>query len=158
MYHVYERIFARCGLKATPVQADGGDMGDSMTHEFHALADAGEDGIGSCSACGYAANLERAERRITERADASCPSVESVATPNARTIEEIAAFMGLPPTAFVKTLVYVADGKPIMVAVPGNRDVNEVKVKRYLGAKLLLLPMRAWLRRLPALPSDSPVP
>ena len=64
MYHAYERIFARCGLKATPVQADGGDMGDSMTHEFHALADAGEDGIASCPACGYAANLERAERKV----------------------------------------------------------------------------------------------
>ena len=64
MYHAYERIFARCGLKATPVQADGGDMGDSMTHEFHALADAGEDGIASCPACGYAANLERAERKL----------------------------------------------------------------------------------------------
>ena len=71
MYHAYERIFARCGLKATPVQADGGDMGDSMTHEFHALADAGEDGIASCPACGYAANLERAERKLEKTAAAA---------------------------------------------------------------------------------------
>ena len=148
MYHAYERIFARCGLKATPVQADGGDMGDSMTHEFHALADAGEDGIASCPACGYAANLERAERKL-EGGSRSCataadaqervPPAEAVPTPNARTIEEVAAFFGLPPSAFVKTLVYVADGKPVMVCVPGDRDVNEVKLKRFLKAKAVAL-------------------
>ena len=147
MYHAYERIFARCGLKATPVQADGGDMGDSMTHEFHALADAGEDGIACCAACGYAANLERAERkiaaraerRIAARADAECPAAESVPTPNARTIEEVAAFFGLAPSSFVKTLVYVADGTPVMVCVPGDRDVSDVKLKRFLGAKTVAL-------------------
>ena len=139
MYRAYERIFARCGLKATPVQADGGDMGDSMTHEFHALADAGEDGIACCPACGYAANLERAERRLSGRADAECPPYEQVPTPDARTIEEVAAFFGLPPSAFVKTLVYVAGGKPVMVCVPGDRDVNEVKLRRFLGAKAVAL-------------------
>ena len=139
MYHAYERIFARCGLKATPVQADGGDMGDSMTHEFHALADAGEDGIACCPACGYAANLERAERRIGERDDADCPAAEKVPTPNARTIEEVAAFFGLAPSSFVKTLVYVADGVPVMVCVPGDRDVSDVKLKRFLGAKAVAL-------------------
>ena len=161
MYHAYERIFARCGLKATPVQADGGDMGDSMTHEFHALADAGEDGIASCPACGYAANLERAERKVLgakclvpsaelkcqDGSESNAPSTkheapstyEAVPTPNARTIEEVAAFFGLPPSAFVKTLVYVADGKPVMVCVPGDRDVNEVKLKRFLKAKAVAL-------------------
>ena len=161
MYHAYERIFARCGLKATPVQADGGDMGDSMTHEFHALADAGEDGIASCPACGYAANLERAERKVLgakclvpsaelkhqDLSESNAPSTkheapstyEAVPTPNARTIEEVAAFFGLPPSAFVKTLVYVADGKPVMVCVPGDRDVNEVKLKRFLKAKAVAL-------------------
>ena len=141
MYHAYERIFARCGLKATPVQADGGDMGDSMTHEFHALADAGEDGIASCPACGYAANLERAERKLggAQLVVPAAPTAEAVPTPNARTIEEVAAFFGLPPSAFVKTLVYVADGKPVMVCVPGDRDVNEVKLKRFLKAKAVAL-------------------
>ena len=140
MYHAYERIFARCGLKATPVQADGGDMGDSMTHEFHALADAGEDGIASCPACGYAANLERAERKLAGGSrSVVTDAAEAVPTPNARTIEEVAAFFGLPPSAFVKTLVYVADGKPVMVCVPGDRDVNEVKLKRFLKAKTVAL-------------------
>ena len=135
MYHAYERIYARCGLKAVPVQADGGDMGDSMTHEFHVLADAGEDGIAFCDGCGYAANLEKAERKVAPRDDAECPPFEEVATPNAKTIDQVAAFMGLPGSAFVKSLVYSADGTPVMVCVEGDRDVNEVKLKRFLGAK-----------------------
>ena len=139
MYHAYERIYSRCGLKAVPVQADGGDMGDSMTHEFHVLADAGEDGIAFCEGCGYAANLEKAERRVEPRADADCPQFEEVATPDAKTIEQVSAFMGAPAGAFVKSLVYVADGKPVMVCVEGDRDVNEVKLKRFLGAKQLAL-------------------
>ena len=143
MYHAYEKIFARCGLKAVPVQADGGDMGDSLTHEFHVLADAGEDGIAWCGACGYAANLERAERQLAAEdmpaGDAVTGEIEAVATPNAKTIEQVSAFMGLKAEAFVKSLVYVADGKPVMVCVPGSRDVNEVKLKRFLGAKTLAL-------------------
>ena len=141
MYHAYERVFARCGLKAVPVQADGGDMGDSLTHEFHVLADAGEDGIAFCEGCGYAANLEKAERGAgkAEPAAVGGEPCEEVATPNARTIEEVSAFMGASAGAFVKSLVYVADGKPVMVCVPGDRDVNEVKVKRFLGAKSVAL-------------------
>ena len=139
MYRAYERIYARCGLKAVPVQADGGDMGDSMTHEFHVLADAGEDGISFCDGCGYAANLEKAERRAAPCADAGCPAFEEVATPDARTIEEVAAFLKLPADRFVKSLVYVADGRPVMVCVPGDRDVNDVKLKRLLGAKSVAL-------------------
>ncbi len=135
MYHAYERIYARCGLKAVPVQADGGDMGDSMTHEFHVLADAGEDGIAFCEGCGYAANLEKAERSVAPRSDADCPAFEEVHTPGAKTIDQVAAFMGLPGSAFVKSLVYSADGKPVMVCVEGDRDVNDVKLKRFLGAK-----------------------
>jgi prolyl-tRNA synthetase len=137
MYHAYERIFDRCGLKATPVSADGGDMGDSMTHEFHALADAGEDAIAFCDGCGYAANTEKAERTakiVYEKVDSPA---EEVATPGAKSIAEVASFMNLPADAFVKSLVYAADGEYVMVCVPGDRDVNEVKLKRYLGVKTL---------------------
>ena len=139
MYEAYKRVFARCGLKAVPVQADGGDMGDSLTHEFHVLADAGEDGIAFCPRCGYAANLEKAERQPSRRAGGECSAVEEVATPDAKTIEEISAFMGETADKFVKTLVYVADGKPLLVCVAGDRDVNEVKLKHFLGAKTVEL-------------------
>ena len=140
MYAAYERIFERCGLKAVPVQADGGDMGDSLTHEFHVLADSGEDGIAFCEGCGFAANVEKAERLAQGAPDtASSGAVEEVATPGARTIEEVSAFFGLGAEAFVKSLVYLADGKRVMVCVPGDRDVNEVKLKRFLSAKSLEL-------------------
>lgn len=139
MYHAYERVFARCGLKAVPVQADGGDMGDSLTHEFHVLADAGEDGIAWCGKCGYAANLEAAEMKFADKTDPECPACEIVPTPGAKTIDEVARFMNLPASAFVKSLVYAVDGRCVMVCVPGDRDVNEVKLKRVLGAKNLEL-------------------
>ena len=135
MFEAYTRIFARCGLKAYPVEADTGDIGGKFSHEFHVLADAGEDGIAFCGGCGYAANLEKAERQAPPRADAPCPAAEAVATPNAKTIDEVSAFMGVPGSAFVKSLVYSADGKPVMVCVPGDRDVNEVKLRHFLNAK-----------------------
>ncbi|MGN0847355.1 MAG: proline--tRNA ligase, partial [Kiritimatiellia bacterium] len=135
MFNAYQRIFARCGLKAYPVEADTGDIGGKFSHEFHVLADAGEDGIAFCEACGYAANLEKAERTVAARADAPCGPVEEVATPHAKTIDEVSKFMGVPGAAFVKSLIYSADGRPVMVCVPGDRDVNDVKLRHFLGAK-----------------------
>ena len=148
MYDAYTRIFARCGLKAYPVEADTGDIGGKFSHEFHVLAEAGEDGIAFCPGCGYAANLEKAERKLpggsqpaATAADATSrvPPCEAVHTPGAKTIEQVSAFMGVPGSAFVKSLVYAADGKPVMVCVPGDRDVNEVKLKHFLDAKTLAL-------------------
>ncbi|MBQ6137802.1 MAG: proline--tRNA ligase [Kiritimatiellae bacterium] len=135
MFDAYRRVFARCGLKAYPVEADTGDIGGKFSHEFHVLADAGEDGIAFCDGCGYAANLEKAERRVAARDDAPCGEMETVPTPGAKTIDEVSKFMGVPGSAFVKSLVYVADGRPVMVCVPGDRDVNEVKLRHFLDAK-----------------------
>ena len=89
MFNAYKRVFARCGLKAYPVEADTGDIGGKFSHEFHVLADAGEDGIAFCETCGYAANLEKAERRVAARNDADCPAIEEIATPGAKTIEQV---------------------------------------------------------------------
>jgi len=146
MFEAYKRVFARCGLKAYPVEADTGDIGGKFSHEFHVLAEAGEDGIAFCDGCGYAANLEKAERAVgTQGFGASDPNAqtpfdpqalpEEVHTPNAKTIDEVSKFMGVPGSAFVKSLIYAADGKPVMVCVPGDRDVNDVKLKHFLGAK-----------------------
>ena len=139
MFNAYKRIFERCGLKAYPVEADTGDIGGKFSHEFHVLADAGEDGIAFCDACGYAANLEKAERKVEPRNDAACGEMEVIPTPGAKSIEQVSKFMGVPGSAFVKSLVYAADGKPVMVCVPGDRDVNEVKLKHFLGAKKIEL-------------------
>ena len=143
MFNAYKRVFERCGLKAYPVEADTGDIGGKFSHEFHVLADAGEDGIAFCDGCGYAANLEKAERAVRARSDLGegrlCPAMEMIPTPGAKTIAEVSKFMGVPGSAFVKSLVYSVDGKPVMVCVPGDRDVNEVKLKHFLGAKKIEL-------------------
>ena len=139
MFNAYKRVFERCGLKAYPVEADTGDIGGKFSHEFHVLADAGEDGIAFCDGCGYAANLEKAERTVPDASRVAgadeCPAMEVIPTPGAKTIEQVSKFMGVPGSAFVKSLVYAADGKPVMVCVPGDRDVNEVKLKHFLKAK-----------------------
>ncbi len=134
MYEAYTRIFARCGLKAYPVQADTGDIGGKSSHEFHVLADSGEDGIAFCDGCGYAANLEKAERAVPKRDDAPCPPYSEAPT-LAKTIDEMVDFFKLPASKMVKTLVYLADGKPVLFCVSGDCDLNEVKAKRLVGAK-----------------------
>ncbi|MCL1920787.1 MAG: proline--tRNA ligase [Kiritimatiellaeota bacterium] len=138
MYDAYTRIFKRCGLDARAVEADTGDIGGKWSHEFMVLADSGEDGVIDCPVCGYAANQERAERKVAE-ANETCGAVEEIATPNVRTIDDLVAFFACPAERFIKTLVYVADGKPVVALVPGDRDLNEHKFKRLLGAKKLEL-------------------
>ena len=139
MFDAYVRIFRRCGLDARPVEADTGDIGGKWSHEFMVLADSGEDGIVDCPACGYAANQERAERADVSAADPECPPPAAVATPGARTIDDLTAFFGCPADRFIKTLIYLADGKPVAALIPGNRDLNEHKFKRLLNAKQLAL-------------------
>jgi prolyl-tRNA synthetase len=152
MYDAYVRIFARCGLKARAVEADTGDIGGKWSHEFMVLADSGEDGILDCPACGYAANQERAERAATPGDGAAGPAVAEVATPGVRTIDELSSFFQCPADRFVKTLVYLADGKPVAVLVPGDRDLNEHKLKRLLGAKKVELADEATIRTVTGAP------
>jgi len=142
MYDAYVRIFARCGLRTKPVEADTGDIGGKWSHEFMVMADAGEDGIVECPDCSYAANQERAERQEPAlQSQISNPQSEiaEIPTPNARTIEQVAAFLKCQPGQLIKTLIYVADGKPVAVLTAGDRIVNEHKLKRALGSKRLEL-------------------
>ncbi len=134
MFEAYKRVFARCGLKAYPVEADTGDIGGKFSHEFHVLADAGEDGIAFCDGCGYAANLEKAARAVPAATFEPCPSCTPAPTP-AKSIEDMVKFFGVPATKMVKTLVYCADGRPVLFCVRGDRELNEVKAKRLVGAK-----------------------
>jgi len=134
MYDAYQRIFDRCGLRTKIVEADTGAMGGKWSHEFMVLADAGEDGLAECSACSYAANLERAERRTEPATDATTPLAE-VSTPAQRTIEEVSTFLKTEPARLIKTLLYVADGNPIAVLMAGDRELNEHKLTRALDAR-----------------------
>jgi prolyl-tRNA synthetase len=138
MYKAYRRIFERCGLKFRAVEADTGSIGGTSSHEFMVLAESGEDAIVSCSCCEYAANLEKAEvRSISVVEHAEPRPLEKVATPDKRTIDEVAAFLRVPHSAMVKCLIFVADDEPVVVLVRGDYDLNEIKLKNLLGCTAL---------------------
>jgi prolyl-tRNA synthetase len=141
MYDAYNRIFTRCGLSFKVVEADTGPIGGSFSHEFMVLADTGEDLLASCTACDYAANLEKAEvvLDLTEPGPPVGQAPEPVATPKVRTVEEVAAFLGVRPADIVKTLIYETNNGPVAVLIRGDHEVNEVKVKNLLGVTDLIL-------------------
>lgn len=138
MIDAYFAIFKRAGLDVVKVESDTGDMGGDAAHEFMVLVDtnAGEEVIISCDKCDYAANQEKAEFKETALADSDEEMRPSspVDTPGAATIEEVTAFLKVDATRLVKTLLYMADGKPIAALVRGDRDLNEVKLKNATGA------------------------
>jgi prolyl-tRNA synthetase len=140
MFAAYGRIFARCGLRFRPVEADSGTIGGSYSHEFMVMADSGEDAIVFCSGCDYAANLEKAEVPPPEAAPATAPlSLDRVYTPGVRTIDEVCTFLGVQPREVVKTLIFSADGTPVAILIRGDQEVNEVKVRNRLGCAELEL-------------------
>ena len=155
-YGAYVKIFERCGLKTRPVEAETGTIGGSFSHEFMVLADTGEEGIASCSGCGYAANVERAECAPPDVAvkpptpagvgagTAGPPlPLEEVSTPGMFTVDAVSALLKLPATQFIKTMLYLSDGQPVTVLVRGDTEVNEHKLQRTLGARALRLATRA---------------
>jgi prolyl-tRNA synthetase len=145
MYDAYCRIFDRCGLDYIVVDADTGAMGGSGSQEFMVKSSIGESGIAYCEACGYAANDEKAECVSESCCDASCCSksdeeccsedleLEKVATPDARTIEELTEFFKCSPKEFAKTLIYKADDKIVAAMVRGDRELNETKLQNLLN-------------------------
>ena len=138
MYKAYRRIFERCGLNFRAVEADTGSIGGSSSHEFMVLAESGEDAIASCSACEYAANVEKAEARPFAVVEHFEPRpLEKVATPDKRSIDEVSAFLAVPKAAMVKTLVLLADNEPVVALVRGDHDLNEIKLKNVLGCEQL---------------------
>jgi prolyl-tRNA synthetase len=136
MYAAYCRIFERCGLAYLAVEAESGPIGGDASHEFMAPADNGEDTVLHCPACGYAANQEKAEIGARDFTPSKIPQQElrRVDTPGASTIEQVSRFLKCKPEDLIKTLIYVADGKPLAVLVRGCHDANEGKIRRALGA------------------------
>ena len=142
MFTAYNKIFQRCGLHFRPVEADSGSIGGKYSHEFMVMAESGEDAMVFCEKCAYAANLEKAEvaqpkKRST--AEKEWLPLDNVHTPKMRTIEEVSSFLKVKPQNIVKTLIFNADGQPCAVLIRGDQEVNEVKVKNYLGAVQLEL-------------------
>ena len=140
MYEAYKRIFSRCGLEFRAVEADSGTIGGSFSHEFMVLAKTGEDTIVVCTNCDYAANMEKAAVRPPEGpAAVEMLAQTRVETPGKRKVEAVCEFLNIRPAELVKTLVYIADGRPVAVLVRGDRDVQEVKLKNLLGVADVVL-------------------
>jgi prolyl-tRNA synthetase len=135
MYDAYTRIFTRMGLKFRAVQADGGSIGGDTSQEFHVLADSGEDAIAFSDGDDYAANLETAAALApaTPRAPAAQP-LTKVPTPNARTIAEVSAQLGVNPAQCVKTLLVEGSGGDVVaLVIRGDHELNAVKSQKLDG-------------------------
>jgi prolyl-tRNA synthetase len=143
MERAYRRVFARCGLRFTQVEADTGNIGGSESHEFMVLADTGEDAILSCLDCGYGANIEKAETGPLQPAPAwpvEIPEEPKVVdTPEQRTIEEVSEFLRIAPAHLIKTLIFETDQEFVAVLIRGDLEVNEVKLRNALDCLHLQL-------------------
>jgi len=141
MYAAYERIFQRCGLDFRAVEADTGAIGGSRSHEFQVLALSGEDKIVSCGQCSYAANVEQAELvpAAVNTATPDSASPQAVPTPNQCTIAEVSVALGVPENRFIKTLIVQVDGALVAVLLRGDHELNEIKLKKRLGASEVAL-------------------
>ncbi|MDR0676914.1 MAG: proline--tRNA ligase, partial [Elusimicrobiota bacterium] len=139
MYDAYSNIFKNCGLKFVIVEADSGAIGGNFSHEFMVLAETGESSIASCE-CGYAANTEKALGYISKNNNAELEKImEKVETKNRKSIEDVSSFLSQNPEKFIKSLVYICDGKLVMVLVRGDREINEIKLANHLKSTDLRL-------------------
>ena len=131
MYSAYERIFNRCGLAYRAVSADSGAIGGSTSHEFHVLADSGEDAIAICTRCDFAANVELAE--VTTPGSARPEpnqTLEVVDTADQHTVESVADFLGIPTTRVAKTLLVKGTDGAVALIVRGDHELNVVKAEK----------------------------
>jgi prolyl-tRNA synthetase len=136
MYDAYKRIFARCGLKTFPVEADTGVIGGNYSHEFMVPAETGENEVAFCEACGYAANIEKATSGIPKTAAREIgAAIEKFATPGVVTIEALSKEpYKVAANRQIKTLVYIADSKPVIILIRGDDQLNETKFAAKAGA------------------------
>ena len=128
MHDAYVKIFNRCGIDAKCVEADSGAIGGANSAEFMVKSEVGEDDVVFCSACDYAANIEKAEATPEKAEVEELLEMEKVATPDSRGIYEVSEFLKVSPKKTVKLLMFNVDGKIVGVVVRGDREVNEVKV------------------------------
>ncbi|MGD2109713.1 MAG: proline--tRNA ligase [Phycisphaerae bacterium] len=139
MYGAYCAIFGRCGLPYLVVEAESGPIGGDASHEFMVPTDAGEDWLVRAEDGSYAANLERAEVAPLEDAgDGGNAALTEVHTPDVSTIDDVSAFLGCAPHKLIKTIVFEADGEPLVALVRGDHDVNEAKLARVAGTETLV--------------------
>ena len=131
MHEAYSRIFRRVGLEFRPVAADSGAIGGSHSHEFHVLADSGEDAIAICAKCDYAANVETAQALPPMgKRPAPAKAMQTVDTPGQHSIEEVSRYLKVDPRQTVKTLLVKGTGGVIALVLRGDHELNEVKTAK----------------------------
>ncbi|AJQ27358.1 proline--tRNA ligase [Pelosinus fermentans] len=129
MYEAYTTIFNRCGLTFRAVEADGGAIGGSGTHEFMVIADSGEAAIVYCPSCEYAANVEKAELKAISIPKEELKALSIVDTPGTKSIEAVTTLLGINADKAIKTLVYNTDKGVVVALVRGDHEVNEIKLQ-----------------------------
>ncbi len=141
MYAAYRAIYDRMNLNYRVVEADSGAIGGNESHEFMVLADSGECTVLYCETCDYAANLEKAECTIQDEpsSELNLRDMDKSHTPGLRTVQDLVKNMGIIEKELVKTLMYNADEEIIAVVLRGDRDLNEIKLKNYLGCNQLFM-------------------
>lgn len=138
MDSAYTNVFNRVGLNFRSIIGDAGAMGGNNSKEFMAIAPIGEDTVVYSDESDYAANLEMAQnKRTMPKSHETLGELQKVATPGAKTIDEVAEFLGSSADREIKTLFFIADEKPVVVLMHGNDEVNEVKLKNYLSCDFL---------------------
>ncbi|MBR7143152.1 MAG: proline--tRNA ligase [Clostridia bacterium] len=138
-HKAYERIFARCGVPdVISVASDSGMMGGSVSHEFMLLTPIGEDSIAVCDVCGFSANVEAAECKVTNVRDEVSAPLTLTHTPDIHSIEDVCAFLNMPKEKSCKAVVYQrnADDSLIVLFLRGDLDANETKLRNYLGCEI----------------------
>ncbi|MDM0447042.1 proline--tRNA ligase [Clostridium perfringens] len=133
MRKAYVNIFNRCGLDAKAVAADSGAIGGSGSAEFMVKSEVGEDDVVFCTACDYAANIEKAPSTPEHEEKEELMEVEKVETPAVKSIEDLAKFFECSPKKIAKTLIFQADDKVVAVVLRGDREANEVKIANAIG-------------------------
>jgi prolyl-tRNA synthetase len=129
----YARIFERMGLDAVSVESDTGAMGGDIAHEFQVLCDAGEDRIVICQRCDYKANMEKATRALPSYGKIGGAAPVEIATPGVTSIDALQQRLGRPAYAFLKTILLRASGEVVAVVLPGDRTLNEAKMRKILA-------------------------
>jgi len=134
MKFAYQRIFNKLRLEVIMAEADVGQIGGSMSHEFIALTDFGEAKVAYCESCGYAANAEIVKLEKGKEEKEEEKPMEKVHTPGVHTIEELSTFLKVPPSKIMKAVLYmVREKEPVLVLIRGDREIDENKLERVLG-------------------------
>lgn len=155
MAKAYTRIFERCGLDTKMVQSDSGAIGGSVSHEFMVLTDtdAGENDVFYCEKCGYAANSNHAVSKLAlPEPDCVTSETKLVDTPGVKTIKELTEFLKVSPSKILKAVVYIADKKPVLVYIRGDREIEETKLMNALGVKETRIASAAEIEELGTVP------